>query len=127
MELWLNKSENIYETRSIILREKRLNSIDISTFKSLKSLEILDLSFNNLSILVDNSFMNSSLLTELYLRNNRFKNFNKQSFFGLGNLKTLDLSNNELIKLFKSDTFLNGLTELRYLNLENNQIQEIDK
>lgn len=50
--------------------------------------------------------------------------FNSLAFVGLGNLKSLDLSHNNLVKF--DEKVFNEVPRLQFLNLSCNQINELD-
>lgn len=113
---------------------------NIATFRGLKSLTTLDVSYNEIESLEE--FENIPFLENLRLNNNNI--YAIGSFCGLDNLKSLFLSNNNLENIgplqglqFLSRLSLEGnsiidinplvsLTGLRWLYLANNQIREIN-
>ncbi|BFZ09773.1 hypothetical protein BsWGS_12812 [Bradybaena similaris] len=56
----------------------------------------LDLSFNNISFIDNQAFLNLSKLEWLNISHNNLQYLNNDSFFGLSNLKVLDLHGNNL-------------------------------
>ncbi|XP_073520796.1 toll-like receptor 8 [Phyllobates terribilis] len=119
-------------------------------FKNFSSLQILDISFNDLEQLPDLIVANlPSNLTQLYLNNNRLELWKWSTLKHFTNLKFLDLSDNRLIavepNLFRytsslqrlllrnnliselSSSFLYKTTSLTELDLSNNKIHSINK
>lgn len=84
----------------------------------------LDLSRNNLSSLPPSNLLKSNSLVELYLNNNRITEISTD-VLRLPNLKTLDISDNEL-KYVDKDTFKH-INKLEYLNLANNWFTSFEK
>lgn len=104
------------------LRSLDLSCNQISSFDGLdsfKSLEMLDLSFNNLNGKDFDMKFNSSL-KELYLNDNPLKNISNNSFKGLKSLEILDLSDTKIDHLPDS---LGDLKNLKALNLDSNRIE----
>lgn len=67
---------------------------------NLTSLEILDMSYNNLADLIIDEYKNEAVLpvnlTKFYLNNNIITKVPKKSIGKLNNLEIIDLQNNEL-------------------------------
>lgn len=101
-----------------------------NTFSNLRYLEILDLSYTNNSYLDfdKSSFFNLQSLKILRFQGNKlqslediqFKNYNNYNY-----LLELDLSFNKIPTVTRAG--LEGLTNLKFLNLSNNHIHEIQK
>ncbi|KAG5868756.1 hypothetical protein JTB14_034642 [Gonioctena quinquepunctata] len=83
-------------------------------------LEVLDLSFNGIISLSNDSFSALRSLEKLFLQNNAIFNVAGRAFFGLTSLKTLNLSSNYLVGL-PPDVFLSS-RELHHLYLHNNSL-----
>lgn len=72
-------------------------SEDMETiFRDIESLQTLDLSFNNLAGIPNNSFSHLNQLKRLLLDHNQLENVNPMSFYGLNTLNVLALDNNRL-------------------------------
>ena len=96
---------------------------DISNLEGLQyavSLEILDLSDNQLSTLKSNAFAGLSNLQNLSLYGNQLTTIESGAFAGLPNLEVLNLTNNPLGTL-NSNTFT-GLTRLQTLYFSTSQL-----
>ncbi|XP_023221330.1 insulin-like growth factor-binding protein complex acid labile subunit [Centruroides sculpturatus] len=86
-------------------------------------LRYLFLSYNQISVLQDNTLKGSSLII-LSLNNNQIKDISVCSFCGLFRLRHLNLQNNK-IEVLKMNVFLN-LTSLFSLELSNNRIKKLE-
>ena len=67
--------------------------------------DIIDLSFNLLTIIPSRVFVQQTNVSELYLNNNRITQINEKSFEGLSNLRVLNLCWNRLISIKHNETF----------------------
>ena len=104
------------------LHNNHLQNIPDNTFKSLVNLLTLDLSYNTLSSIHNNGFRGLSKLTHLDLSVNELNALTYPPFQHLDSLQALDLSRNHLNSL--NATFV-GLKELRTLNLSGNNLTSI--
>ncbi|XP_064646888.1 leucine-rich repeat and immunoglobulin-like domain-containing nogo receptor-interacting protein 3 [Lineus longissimus] len=113
--------------------------------------EVLDLSWNHIEFIKDETFSKSELIKHLDLSNNWLMTISEGSFYGLKNLKSLDISNN--MQMFDAiygsekpfrflakleslnvantsrigrlpDTILYGMPQLKYINFSNLNIHE---
>ncbi|KAJ8979301.1 hypothetical protein NQ317_007974 [Molorchus minor] len=84
------------------------------------SLEVADLSHNDIITLPDNGFSALRSLEELYLENNAISTLGDRAFVGLSALLTLNLSSNCLVDL-PPDLFQSS-RELRHIYLHNNSL-----
>ena len=109
--------------RTVILKHNLLVNIPKSVFSLLVHLEILDLSYNKILVLVD-QFAKCFNLKQLYLNHNRIKCILPVSFNTLPNLTDLILNDNQIEKLGEH-IFVN-LLNLRHLRLNDNVIKEIN-
>ncbi|XP_070532783.1 phospholipase A2 inhibitor-like isoform X1 [Ptychodera flava] len=89
----------------------------------LPTLEVLDVSFNQLSSISVANFSLTPALRQLHLHNNKISSIGQEEFFGLSSLLDLDLHNNALSTL-EIGAF-DGLTNLTTLNLDGNDIGTI--
>ena len=101
----LDLSHNKLETVNIFISAIGLNK-----------LKTLDLSFNVISYLPDNSFMGLSNLQNLNLSNNTLYFISNSTFTGLNRLKTLDLSGNKFLGIATGSPF-HDLNSLEILHL----------
>lgn len=96
-------------------------------------LEMIDLSYNNLQILDNESFSQLPSLLQLNLSYNKIENIHKTSFNGLDSLKIIDLSDNKLKEVpwqsFKKLPLLSILLlkENNISSLENSIFTEMNK
>lgn len=96
----------------------QLQSIESAAFHNAKSLEILDLRYNNISKLGKRQFEGASHLKELHLFGNQLISIHQSAFHGLKNLKSLYLGKNHLKSL--NPGVFSHLTNLEILSLEAN-------
>ncbi|XP_064121443.1 toll-like receptor Tollo [Macrobrachium nipponense] len=77
----------------------------------------LDLSSNDVTVLVSGSLQGLTHLQHLFLQNNELGKIDDNAFYGLGSLRTLDISDNQLVAL-PEDAFLHtpGLMNCRARN-----------
>lgn len=109
---------------AIYLYDNLLTKIDHGTFNSLKNLNTLSFEFNSINQIDAGIFSNLANLQYLKLNCNQIKSIDKSAFYGLYNLKSLDLSNN-VIKTIDKSTF-GDLINLVSLYMNNNLIKSID-
>lgn len=92
-------------------------------FEDLGSLRHLDLQYNTLTHIQEESFVKLKNLTHLYLNDNELSTLHNKSFSGLISLQYLYLDNNRLTVL--PPAFLRPLVSLLYLSLANNHISSL--
>ncbi|KAL0830712.1 hypothetical protein ABMA28_002846 [Loxostege sticticalis] len=100
--------------------------LSLNAFNGLPKLESLDLAQNNIKFIPSGVFCPLGNLTTLNLTNNRIRTVG-QLGFGQGcgvNVRSLDLSNNEIKTLPETSEILK-LGSLRYLYLQHNNITDI--
>lgn len=141
----------MYSLRNLNLTGNRLNDIAQLGFNPESpedvcntGLEVLDLSYNDITFLADNGISGLRSLKELYLQDNLITLIGDQSFNGLQSLEVLNISSNRAIaippELFKTTRMLRkiyirnnslsvlapglfeGLNKLEILDLSNNQL-----
>jgi hypothetical protein len=108
--------------KSLILKRNFLNEIPFNLIDSIKSLDLFDLSENNISV-VDNGFKKPYKIVNLKLNKNKIEQIKEYSLHYLRFLFYLDLSENKLTYLHDK-TFLK-LDRLLRLNLSYNSIEII--
>ena len=134
--------------RELSLSRNLLDEVPTDALAILHKLQKLDLSFNNISIIRNGSFLNLSSLTELILTSNQLHTIEDDGFSGVkSSLRYLRLNNNSLLKscprtsafpqLFSMDLSqcsIENLTmygdersSMEILNLGNNNIYFIDQ
>jgi Leucine-rich repeat (LRR) protein len=111
----------------LALATNELKSFKPMTFEKLVNLNTFILNFNKITDLEPNMFINMNSLEILYLNNLVLTDLDRESavFRGLTKLKTLDLSNNSIVKV--RDMVFNELTSLEILNLKSNLIDKLTK
>uniref|UniRef100_A0A3Q2DMC1 Toll-like receptor 13 n=2 Tax=Cyprinodon variegatus TaxID=28743 RepID=A0A3Q2DMC1_CYPVA len=132
----------------LYLQETKLKELPEGTIHSLKMLEVLNVSSNNLNrvsydirsltflriLHLDNNYIsklncedfeNTTRLTELNLNTNQIANLDKCVFEHLAELKHLDLSYNELRSF--GDTFKVSLHKLEFLDISENDIYALEE
>ncbi len=116
------------------IEELQLNYNHIQTLQDnsllhYSSLNILNLACNNLEKLESNTFQHSKLLDSLNLANNNLHIGYQETSYALKTLprlRSLDLSENKLNDEMVA-TLLQNLTSLEYLNLSGNLLQRLDE
>jgi len=89
---------------------------DIRSLALLTDLEILDLSGNNIAILLSGTFKAMSRLRYLDLSKNKLELLLPRTFYGLANLEVLLLNDNKALSSVSDGSFAN-LSNLKYLFL----------
>ncbi|XP_024143535.1 leucine-rich repeat and transmembrane domain-containing protein 2 [Oryzias melastigma] len=112
-------------SRSLLLTNNKLASLEASAFANLSSLEELDLSNNYLDNLPGGLFRDMSNLTRLTLHNNSLTVMDRELFQGLGSLQSLDLSLNGLSTVPLG--LLDELQKLRWLSLAGNRLHGLER
>ncbi|XP_025017049.1 leucine-rich repeat-containing G-protein coupled receptor 5-like isoform X2 [Tetranychus urticae] len=107
--------------KSLIVKSSRLRYLP--ALNNCAKLELLDFSYNQLTMIGEKHFITQSQLTHLFLSHNWIQEIHGNSFTGLENLKMLDLSNN-LIKSIHPNSFL-PLLNLKDLNLGANKFSSL--
>jgi hypothetical protein len=108
-----------------VTQGSNLNLIKDYLFIDLVNLEKLNLSYNQIGSIEENTFKNLINLKELYLNNNKIIIIHTNAFQYLINLEILNLSNNQIGSI-EENTFKN-LINLKELYLNNNKIMTIHK
>lgn len=92
--------ENMFEyfplLKNLTIIDSQVKSIDSKAFSNLSNLELLDLSFNEISNLNENFSDDLQSLKHLIINDNFIRMMNPNSFSNLINLKSLKLKNNDL-------------------------------
>lgn len=107
--------------KSLNLSKNLLSSV--SNISELTSLEVLDLSYNKLKILDENTFLNLSRLQKLSLGHNNIQNLNLDILVNTINLEYLDISYNNLGVFQLNVTF----PKLEELHIEGNNLTIFDR
>ncbi|XP_053614603.1 toll-like receptor 6 isoform X2 [Plodia interpunctella] len=121
-------SKGIFSTMN--LTQFRINNNNISgiiykdTFQGIRQTDF-DLSYNKIETLDSNVFSTfGSELNFLNLSHNNIYDLSNSSFTSSEYIATLDVSFNRLVKI---EGYFSSLTELKYLNLSNNDLSNIFK
>ncbi|XP_044738944.1 toll-like receptor 6 [Chrysoperla carnea] len=145
---WINRDTFSGLIRLIILNlsHNKIQRIDNGVFNDLYSLQILNLEYNQIEVIAENSFSTLKNLHALILTSNNIKEINENHFNGLYVLNILYLDYNKISKIHQNsfENFTNlheliacnnhlneipiaitKLTNLKTLDLGNNQISEI--
>ncbi|CAL8267327.1 unnamed protein product [Merluccius merluccius] len=109
--------QSMKRLRRLCLRDNHLSEVPV-VVHSLSSLEILDLSFNDIDELGCSDFLNLTSLQELYLHDNHIKKLEGCVFQNQNDLKVLRLNKNMLLRL--EGVFQTGLKKLEFLDITNN-------
>jgi len=105
-----------------VLKNNLIESIQSEQFKFLIRLETLDLSNNHIKHIGEQLFMKCIKLAGLYMKNNQLSNLNKIGLESMLNLKTFDLSFNQIVSI--NDTF-KKLSLLFKLDLNDNKLEHL--
>ncbi|GFY78437.1 lutropin-choriogonadotropic hormone receptor [Trichonephila inaurata madagascariensis] len=107
--------------RSLSFKSNLLTQIP--KIESCLELKLLDLSYNNILAIEDNSFKNQANLIDLFLSHNSITEIRMESFKGLLKLQVLDLENNKIVKIHE-EAFVH-FKDLRDLNLAANKFSRL--
>ncbi|KAL7015051.1 hypothetical protein ACKWTF_016263 [Chironomus riparius] len=110
--------------RDLVAMSSFVEVLSQQSFSECRALERLDLSYNEIATVDDNTFVNSPLLRELNLANNRITRLNSNSFAGT-RIRVLTLSNNRLFE-FSPEWDRPIENTLEELDLYRNYIQQIE-
>lgn len=114
----LSEIKNMEKVHVLDLSNNHIENISADQFVNFKQLKKLIINSSNVSSIKENAFRNLPNLEELSLATNDLVSIPNNAF-DLKKLKKLDLSKNRLTSLGK---FLQGLTSLEELMLHNNKI-----
>ncbi|XP_054167516.1 slit homolog 1 protein-like [Oppia nitens] len=108
--------------KELILKNNHIRGVQ-SSLSVYRSLELLDISFNQLTDLGENNFLESNRIETMVLVTNSLTTLKNYTFNGLSSLKKLYLSDNKLEEI--NANVLKPLTLLQILDLSHNQIRYI--
>ncbi|KAF3706868.1 Toll-like receptor 13 Precursor [Channa argus] len=111
------------DVTSVKFNSNQIKEIKKEDFGKLSKLRFLDLEFNSISHVDDESFIHLAALTTLNMYRNELTNLTANLFQGLSMLTELDLGFN-YIHFIHTSAF-QFLTSLQTLFLENNRLQQI--
>ena len=97
-----------------------------NTFKDLGGIQVLNLSHNRLAALPPNIFSSTPELRELQLSNNSIGTIDLAAFRSLTNLQVLNLSGNSLDENWIKQGIFDGLRNLILLDLSANHISKVE-
>ncbi|KAF7242335.1 Toll-like receptor 13 [Varanus komodoensis] len=100
--------------------------IEDGAFENLTALETLDLSCNGLEVLSGAVFQGLANLSNLLLHNNHLRTIHQDTFSPLQHLGNLELQFNDLRSFQRIAQSIQNLTELRRLNLCNNNFTSLE-
>ncbi|KAK9870226.1 hypothetical protein WA026_006310 [Henosepilachna vigintioctopunctata] len=106
----------------IYLDNNAINKIEADAFSGVKQLFELHLEHNNLKQLTP-KFLNNAATNSLDLSYNQLKEIAEESFEGVGGVLVLDLSHNKIEKLHRRS--FDSLNSLEILDLQNNQLCQL--
>ncbi|RWS29508.1 G-protein coupled receptor GRL101-like isoform X1 [Leptotrombidium deliense] len=101
------------------------SNLSMSTFNTLTKAQILDISDNNITFILNGTFKSLWQLKVLYLNDNRIDAIEANTFIGLANLRSLVLKGNR-IKSIEALGF-NGMSSLKSLDLSNQMLENISR
>ncbi|CAF1055240.1 unnamed protein product [Brachionus calyciflorus] len=125
------KRENLNDIKDVFMRKKKLPRIYFLNGSFLERTQldnlfnVSNLSLNKISLIGPFAFVNSNKTTILDLSYNNLTIIYSKSFYGMFNLKTLNLTANQ-ISLLESDAF-KDLSKLAFLDLGNNSLRYLDE
>ena len=119
----LNTTYVLQNATHLYLNNNSISNLEKAIFETTTNLQVLNLSFNNLTYLNRNVFDSMTNLSELYLNNNKISVLKNFTFSKLKNLKILKLYYNEMTEIDKNQ-FL-GLDNLMELYLAFNNLTSI--
>ena len=115
---------NVSDLVMLNISNTGFNQLNSYQFIEYSMLHILDMSFNNITILPENTFANLHSLSRIVLIGNRLSKISAMIFTGLTAVKYLDLSNIELTHI-ELESF-NVMTKLTTVNLSGNLLTMLD-
>ncbi|KAF2900053.1 hypothetical protein ILUMI_06137 [Ignelater luminosus] len=124
---WLSLKANTFagleklEMLSIV--NNSMQTLENDAFKGLKDLDVLDLRYNQLTVIPSSIFKPLQRLTSLFLPQNNIHTLEQDCFEGLVKVELIDITFNNL-ETINPRTF-NSLTRLSDLYLSNNKISQI--
>lgn len=110
------------ELEQLNLQDNKLMALHENAFEALKGLRVLNVRGNRLELLVDRQLASLEQLRHLDVSQNNIVEMAGQVFGTTRQLEYIDLSQNRLKELPAS---LTGMTELRTLDISNNQLATI--
>lgn len=106
------------------LSSNNIDKINVKFLRNFENLINLDLQSNKIESIGEFCLENLKNLKELRLNDNRLKIIQENTFFNLKSLFIFDLSNNRIVKIEKKS--FKTLINLKYLHLDKNRLNELD-
>lgn len=119
VEITMDSFKNLLGTVYLNLSNNFIEKFDSNAISEMKSLDILDLTYNRFKEFASDTFAYFSV-TNLLLQGNNISDVHKNAFDHLENVKLLNLSNNH-IKNIRPKAFAN-LSSVEEIDLANNDI-----
>nr|XP_054753236.1 protein artichoke-like [Lytechinus pictus] len=121
-----DKVDHLYPTIiSLDIANNLIESVPADSFWGFSKLQILHLTGNKISILVNKSFCRMQSLLELNLSFNRIVSLPHNTFACLSSLKTLNLMNNWLQSIYPKS--FNGMPKIQSVLLSHNSIKDLNR
>ncbi len=114
------KFENLYQVEVCFVKLKIVQRVRLTPFKEI---EILNLSFNQITELEPDTFNDLKKLEKLFLSNNNLTELHPDLFKELNNLERLELTKNQL-KTLPADILSNN-KQIFYIELSVNNFREL--
>ncbi|KAF7993398.1 hypothetical protein HCN44_007901 [Aphidius gifuensis] len=119
-----NSFETLQALTDLDLSKNKITEITSGMFNGLGNLKNLDLSYNELTIIKIDYLKNARDLVTLNLANNEIKTFDYTELIEWNSWTNLNLSNNHLVMSSDQDSFA-GLLNLETLDLSNNAMKDL--
>jgi len=110
---------------SLFLQRNIIKNIDPGAFTVLTKLKILDLSYNGIEEIKDDTFKHNKRVRFLNLGHNKLKFLPERAFHEMSDLTHIELNDNDLVHVFPN-TFT-GPAQIERLYLHNNHLQTAHK
>jgi Leucine-rich repeat (LRR) protein len=111
---------NVPSLRLMYLGSNRITQLEPFQFRHFETLEMLDLTENQLAIIPENAFSGMPRLSQLYLGQNIIEQIDSQAFLN-NRLEILLLPNNRLVRV--DENLFKGMGFLQQLSLKNNMVR----
>lgn len=134
---WLDLSRNLLSNlppnmlpscrklTNLDLSSNNISSISSLAIVALVRLQVIDAHSNNIGFIPFDAFRNASALKEVLFANNSIKQIDSGLFRSTSMLQTLNLSQN-YIQSIPQDAFPDQGSTLKYLDVSNNSLTEVD-
>uniref|UniRef100_A0A3B4BW38 TIR domain-containing protein n=1 Tax=Pygocentrus nattereri TaxID=42514 RepID=A0A3B4BW38_PYGNA len=119
--------QNLTNLKTLIISSSRLISVTNCFRACLQKLEFLDLTQNKLNYIHKEDFLDLKSLKHLLLNDNQITTIDKGASEGLQKLTVLNLQSNKITQSSLKASVFSGLTNLKYLLLNNNYLSYSDQ